>query len=206
MIPDKFFTWQWAQSLQPCIDYLAPIFKAAPELAKYERDTQAGKLSEHCALVLRHFRQGPGWLVVSLQREQSLLTRDFGTDAAGREKALQAATGFVGQDVGRSTLPGYYGLYNQVFRCVEQTAWLFGKISSNCWDEDLRTVKTTTRWRPGVKLKVQMVPGAYGADKGRWEDYTPLTGGEYLQLAYTPHKEVLETNEKIAKKYAGQFF
>lgn len=212
MIPDKFFTWPWAMSLQPAVDYLHPLFEAAPDLKAFEENLEAGSLSGYTALVCRQWNISPAWVAVSLQREQSLLTAEH---AAGKLKALEAASGFVGQDSGRVDRPGYYGVYDQVYRCVEQTAWLLGVLPPECWRELIRTSGRPARWRPGIKLEggVEGLPPTLilGAstthqDGSIWSEYTPLTAGEYVQLMYTPHWHVLAANETIAKQFGAQFF
>ena len=207
MLKDAFFRWPWEMSLVPAVEYMKPIFLASPELARYETDPKEGPLSEYIALICRQWDISPAWVLVSLQREQSLLTKKCETEEA-RVKALKAASGFVGRDVGRADLPGYYGIRAQVYRCVEQTAWNMGIIGSDCWREWLRTRKTVNRYRPGIRLKVEGVPESIiclNKDAQGWGDYAPITAGEYMQLSYTPHWHVLKANEDIAKKFAAQF-
>lgn len=212
MISDKFFLWPWGMSLTPALDYLKPILAKSPLLKQLDDpDIVVGPLSDQIAIICRQWNINPAWILVCFQREQSLLNGTHTPEQAVR--ALKAATGFVGQDIGRAVLPGYYGVGLQVYRCVEQSAWLLGKEPSDCWREMIRTSGRRTRWRPGVKVEsgVEGLPEELKLGKKwisnneAWAEYTPINGSEFLQLSYTPHWEVLETNERIAKIYGPQF-
>jgi hypothetical protein len=111
--------------------------------------------------------------------------------------AETAWLGVVGQDVGRTTKPGYLGVYTQVERACECTAWLLGVEPSEKWPEYARTAKGTPRWLPGRKLTILDKDPATG--KPSFE-YTPQSRGEYMVLAYTPHMRILDVNVEIAKR------
>jgi hypothetical protein len=141
-----------------------------------------GNLAEFIALVCRNWNINPDWIMVSAQREQSTLTKkseDF------PQSARAAWLGFVGQDIGRTSKPGYYGVYTQIERCCEQTAWLLGFEDEKKWPEYVRKAKSTQRFRPGAGV---MVEG---------KKVCPSDAGIYVMLQYTPHMEVLNTNNKI---------
>jgi len=191
MLDAKFFLWPY-----PGVDLNEAINKISPMLQKsalgiYIDDPSiGGNLAEYIALVCRNWNINPAWVMVSAQREQSTLT----TPAADFKRSARAAwLGFVGQDVGRTTKPGYYGVYTQVERCCEQTAWLHGTEANGKWPPYLRAAKESRRFYPGVSLNIER--------NGSPVKYYPKDAGEYVQLKYTPHWAVLDTNESIAEKF-----
>lgn len=189
MLSDKFFLWPYAGiSLEPAIAEMTPLLLKSG-LSRFMGQSDGGNLAEHIALQCRTWNVNPWWLLVSGQREQSVLGKP-----ALDKKAADAWLGVVGQDVGRTTNPGYYGVYTQVARACEVTAWLLGKEDSRKWPEYLRTKKEAPRHRIGLKLSIEK--------EGTQFDYMPLSAGEYLQLAYTPHYKVLALNETLAGKWA----
>ncbi len=207
MISDKFFLWPYGMSLVPAIEYLKPLLDKSPLLKQLDDPAiVVGPLSDQIAIICRQWNINPAWVVVCFQREQSLI--DGTHTPAQAVGALRKATGFVGQDVGTAALPGYYGVSLQVYRCVEQSAWLLGREPSDCWRQQIRTQRTVARFRPGLRVRVQNVPADIitgPRDNQNWADYAPITASEFLQLSYTPHWEVLDTNEALAKKYGAQF-
>lgn len=157
-----------------------------------------GNLAEVIALECRSWNINPWALMLAAQREQSALTT-----AKLEDKALVAWLGVVGQDVGRTDSPGFLGIYLQVARACETMTWLLGKEPSEKWPIYWRTRKTSPRYRIGRTLKVEgapvikdgrLVPGTPGVIV----DYMPVSAGEFMQLAYTPHWKVLATNEQLA--------
>lgn len=198
MLKDSFFYWPYGDSLRPAIEELTPLFRRSALADYVDLETNpAGDIVEHIALVCREWNVNPWWLVISGQREQSI----FGSGVALNAAKL-AWLGFVGQDVGRSSLPGYYGVFTQVERCVPQSAWLLGQHPRIAWPDYVRAGKTTQRFQPGIRIKVEqshldgnkIVPGP-------WEIMTIQTAADYLQLAYTPHLHILEYNNNLAKKW-----
>lgn len=187
MLTKNFFLWPYKEnSLQPAVDDLYPVLTKSA-LSPW-LNTSDGNLAEHIALVCRLWNVNPWWIMVTGQREQSTL----GTLPENfKLSAKQAWLGFVGQDVGRVTRPGYYGIYTQIQRCCEQTAWLLGEEPASKWPKYI--TKTTPRFRAGMKMTIER--------NGYQRTYYPPDAGFYVALAYTPHYQVLSTNYLIAKRY-----
>lgn len=197
----QWFLWPYpGVDLQAAVDMMYPLL-AKSALGLWVTDPSiGGNLAEFIALTCRNWNVNPAWVMVSAQREQSTLTtksEDF------KKSSRNAWLGFVGQDVGRTAKPGYYGVYTQVERCCEQTAWLRGAEHRLHWPYYVLKAKSAERWAPGVKISVEGVPDPKTglSVKGRWSPYQPEDAGEYIQLAYTPHWDVLATNEKIAERF-----
>ena len=126
MLPDKFFLWPYSgDGLAEAIADLNPVFSKSKLLKGWLGNPFPGDLVEYLALACRNRNVNPWWLVVSGEREQSIFSREpVSSDVDLR--AVEAWLGVVGQDVGRALLPGYYGIYTQVARFTEVTAWLMG--------------------------------------------------------------------------------
>lgn len=188
MLPDRFFLWPYTgDSLQAGIDDIRPVLEKSG-LASYLGSLE-GDLAEFVVLTCREWNISPWWVLVSMQREQSALT----TPSLSRQ-ALEAICGFVGVDEGRAALPGYYGVYMQVQRLCEQSAWLLGFEDSLHWPLYWRTKKDTKRWRIGATVSVQQPDGT-------WKEQITASRGEYLQLMYTPHYQTPGVNEILANKF-----
>lgn len=198
MLPDAFFTWPYpGDGLDEAISDLKSLFLKSL-LSPYVDNMFTGDIVAHVALECRNRNVSPWWLVTSGEREQSAFSKvPVTADLALR--ALQAWLGVVGQDVGRTSLPGYYGAYTQVTRFCEVTDWLLGVESALAWPEYYRTRKTAPRYQLGKTLPVKGMDGLQVV-------YQPLSRGDYLQLAYTPHLKVLQVNEELARKYTPTKF
>lgn len=210
MLRDKFFLWPYEnESLAQAVAELTPILAKTP-LNRFLGPVPpavkmvTGGLAEFMALVCRSWNINPFWLIVCAQREQGMLEKLAGL-AEGPVAAEIAWLGVVGQDVGRTTNPGYLGVYTQVERACEVTAWLLGPdlkaqngkepaYPSDRWPEYYRTRKQAARFRLGMTIPIVDKAGAQVS-------YTPQAAGEYAQLAFTPHLQVLDSNDKIALKF-----
>lgn len=208
MLPDKFFLWPYqGDSLEQAIADILPLL-AKSGLAGYLRDKDttpptvqdelylrcAGDIAEFIALNCREWNVSPWWILTSMEREQSALTQTVLS-----ESALKAVCGVVNADVGRTTNPGYYGIFAQIVRCVETAAWLLGVESALKWPEYVRTRKSTPRWSVGKAVEIEQ--------DGVQKSFIPLSAGDFMQLQYTPHFKVLQVNEIIARKITPlQFF
>ncbi len=175
-LPSKFFFWPYAHDLQPAITELRPAFLKSV-LAPWCKPNPAGDLVEFVALLCRIWNVNPWWIVVSGQREQSIFTRK---DLP--ESVAAAWLGYVGVDVGRVQRPGYYGLFAQVERCVAQTAWYMNSLPTAAWPEHAQKDKSL-RYRQGAKLKLER--------GGIWAMEEICEMGDWVQLEYTPHPELV---------------
>lgn len=200
MLPDKLFFWPYeGDSLQPAIDELTPVLLKSG-LSKYVA-CKEGNLAEYIALECRFWNINPWALMIAAQTEQSALTTPDLSD-----KALVAWLGVVGQDVGRTTNPGFLGIYMQVQRACEVMAWLLGVETPYKWPTYLSSRKQAPRYLLGRKLQVEgaptMVAGKLTPGKeGVIVDYMPVSAGQYMLLAYTPHWKVLAAKEAAANKF-----
>jgi hypothetical protein len=186
VLTGKFFPWPYpGVDLQQGKAELQGLFDRSA-LGVYSDPGLGGNLCEFVLYVCRLWNVNPWWVVVSGQREQST----FKTDPMAFTRSARVAwLGFVGQDVGRIVRPGYYGVYTQVERCVAQTAWMMGIEPDEKWPAYERRAKVVDRYYPGL---IANIGGSVGVR-------TFHDMGEYVQLAYTPHLEVLETNMRIAR-------
>lgn len=212
MLPDKWFLWPYGtDSLRPAIADIEGFLKNSG--MKYWVRSIHGNLAEYIALECRNWNVSPFWVLVTAQREQSVLgvagldeaalKEDYDAAAPNRDsrklepKELAAWLGCVGQDVGRTRLPGWTGVYPQVVRCCEITAWALGLEPSEKWPEYVRVSKSVPRYNPGLKLPVTTT----GNPADPKIQYAVLSRGEYAQLCYTPHLPVLAKNEAFARKF-----
>ena len=191
MLPNKFFLWPYeGDSLDQAIADLTPLFSQSGLslwMTSEGISPLTGDIVEFVALLCREWNVSPWWLITSAQREQSAMS-NMHLDT----KATVAWLGVVNADVGRTTAPGFYGVYAQVARFVETTAWLLGVEPSDKWPEYVRTRKTAPRYQLGRALDVEK--------NGATISVVPLSAGDFMQLAYTPHYDVLRVNEQIARE------
>ncbi len=190
-LTEKFFYWPYSIELTQAVEDIYPVLKKSALNPWLDPATSNGNLAEYIALTCRLWNINPGWVLVTAQREQSALTTLPGLF---RNWSKNAWLGFVGQDVGHVTRPGWYGVYTQVQRCVPQTAWLLGDKNENAWSP---FKPATSRYYPGVRLGIEK--------DGQQVDYYADDAGVYTQLAYTPHWKVLESNYKIAKNHLPEW-
>jgi hypothetical protein len=206
VLPDKLFLWPYGgASLEQAIADLTPVLAKSCIGKQFGAPGPYGSMVEFIALTCRNHNINPWWLMVSAEREQSSLSAK-----EMDQKALVAWLGVVGQDVGRTSMPGYYGLYTQVVRFCEVSSWLLGVESALGWPEYYRTTKEAPRYQLGKPVNV----GTEGCKKsdgtpyapGVRLDWVPASRGEYLQLMFTPHLKVLAVNEIIAKTWVPPKF
>ena len=176
----EFFEWPFGQDLGPAIDELMPIFQASV-LKPYAQPNPSGNIVELIALLCREWGINPWWVVISGQREQGIFTRsDLPLDVSN------AWLGYVGQDQGRSKLPGYYGLYTQLERMVPQTAWYLGKLPIEAWAEHADK-NLDLRFKPGMEISIMQPDGT-------WKNEVIDDAGLCVQYQYTPHYQTPHEN------------
>ena len=192
MIRDNWFLWPYhgADLVQPAAEIFAALKTTALRPWLFPDPGQVlltGPVNEFVVMCCRKWNINPWWLMVCFRREQPL---EF-LGKASKPAAILAWLGVVGQQEGRVNLPGYYGVYQQVERCCELTAWLLGNLTPEAWPEYWRTTKHVARYRPGLKT-------TYWITKDYEREYLPLSRGEYMQCSYTTSdpKLVLPDNEK----------
>ena len=204
-IRDKFFLWPYELGLETAVDELTPVLEKTG-LRRFlhpvgDESLVTGNLAEFIAFECRTWNVNPWWLMICAQREQSLLGRGKEDLARGEKpKPLSVSAeiawlGLVGQQDGRARVPGYYGVYQQVSRCAEQTAWLMGVEPAEHWPELVRTGKAAPRWRIGRKLSIQ------DRATGAWDFVTPQNMSEWVQYSYTTTKGVVQKNEQILQAW-----
>jgi hypothetical protein len=128
-----------------------------------------------------HFGVSPLWLLVSLQRERSILGKLADSDD------LNIACGVTNQDEPGMANPLWSGLATQIFMCAKSAAWLGGIGSDDAFGYRDGLWPSAPRWPRFrmVDLKEPQMSHVCG------------TMAEYVQLSYTPHYPVLEANSKI---------
>jgi hypothetical protein len=185
ILSDSFFVWPYGEDLEPAISDITPILENSV-LSHWIGANGSGDLAEFIALLCRTYQVSPWWVILSGQREQSIFTRpDLPINVS------DAWLGYVGQDVGRATLPAYYGLYAQVVRMVSQTAWYMAMLQTTSFP-DWRLRDQSLRFIKGTSIKTE--------NNGEWNPRQVNTLSEWVQLQYTPHEMVLLTNWQIAQE------
>lgn len=203
MLPDKCFLWPYAgDGLEECIADIRPLLERSA-LSWYLRDKDmpddpltpsgvmlrsAGDVAEYIALECRFWNVSPWWVLTRMQGEQSAIKT-----SSLPQHALEAVCGVVNGDGPRTKNPGFYGVFAQIQRCCEVTAWLLGVEPSNKWPENIRSRKQAPRYTLGAQAKVKK-------DDGTVIEVTPLSRGDWMQLQYTDWASVLRKNEGIYRE------
>jgi hypothetical protein len=201
MIRDNWFLWPYkgADLGQPAAELFQVLKRThvKPWLMPVPGQMMlSGTLSEFMAMCCRKWNINPWWLVVCARREQpAAFLRPTDDPCKAWPQALLAWLGVTGDNWGRVNLPGYYGVYQQVERCCELSAWLLGTLTPEAWPEYWRTTKENPRYKPGLKT-------TYWLSKEDKRQYLPLSRGEYLQCKYTSSdpKLVLRDNETFIQE------
>lgn len=133
-----------------------------------------------------HFGVSPLWILVSIQRERSILGQ------LADSTDLMYACGVVNQDEAGTANPLWLGLATQIFMGARTAAWLAGIGPQEAFGYRKGLWPTPGRWGMTDSLLGKKI-----------ELRTPRTtvrassASEYMQLSYTPHLDVLTTNGNI---------
>lgn len=142
----------------------------------------------------------PIWPLVSLQRERSLLGR------AGGIRDFDFAEGVVGQDKPGSVNETWNGLPTQLLLSIRTAAWLGGIGPRANFGYRIGLWPSAARWdalqQGGGVGPVQL----YNDQHESSGFHQAKTMAEYIQLKFTPHLEVLETNGGIFEARIASFF
>lgn len=147
----------------------------------------------------------PIWLLVSLQREQSLLGYD---GRAASDRAWSRALGVVGQHTAGTANETWDGLETQLLMCARTTAWLAG-IGSEDYFGNLKLRPSARRWgtmaqklRGGISVDLLDLQGKPVGSK------FCSTMEEYVQTAYTPRadKDMVIENGELAERFVRPYF
>lgn len=134
-------------------------------------------------------------VLISLQRERSLLTQP------ATERDFDFATGMVGQDMPGTAHPGWNGLPLQIFLAARTFAWL-GNIGQRAnFGYRVGLWPAEDRFSFLVENQVKL----YNDKHELTEIYKTRSQAEYVQLKYTPHREVLATNLSIFQARIAPF-
>ena len=136
----------------------------------------------------------PAWVLVSLQRERSLLGQK------GEDHDFDFAQGVVGQDSPGSVNERWNGLPTQIMLSVECAAWLGGIGLSSNFGYRPGLWPTQPRWPYGKVVKL------YDSDHKPIGFHNCLSLEEYVQLSFTPHLEVIGINANIYERWVKPFF
>lgn len=133
------------------------------------------------------FGVSPLWVLVSLQRERSILGR------LASSTDLDYACGVTGQDGPGMANPLWKGLGTQVYMSARTIAWLAGIGKPEAFGYRPGLWPSEKRWEPvdaihGKPVNLLDTPPSI---------HTARSRAEYAQLAFTPHIKVLDTNGEI---------
>ncbi len=154
-------------------------------------DDPRGRLHTYISRVCLEWGIHPIWVLVSLQREQSLLGKEPRPD-----RALDLACGFVGSDAPGTVNPAWNGLHNQIWRCARHSAWYAGVTPRELYGYESGLWPTAGRWPGSRSLKI---------DHGKLLREC-RSMGEFVQFTYTPHSHVLATNDRCFEDNVAAFF
>lgn len=138
----------------------------------------------------------PIMALVALQRERSLLTQ------VADQRDFDFATGMVGQDLPGTAHPGWNGLPLQIFLAVRTFAWLGGVGARSNFGYRIGLWPADDRFNPLVDNQVKL----YNDQHELAKVFVTRSQVEYVQLKYTPHEEVLDTNGEIYQARIAPFF
>ena len=144
-------------------------------------------------LVCLEYGVNPGWVFTCMQRERSLL----GKEATDRD--FDFALGVVGQDGPGTVNERWNGLPSQILRAVRLSAYWAGT-----WKPRRKGLEPSKEavFVDGCPNPVDMLD-KIGRPIGA---YNVKDKAEYIQLQFTPHMEVLATNNAIYQKWAPLFY
>ena len=140
----------------------------------------------------------PIWVLVSLQREQSLVA-DNGKAADAR--AWSRALGVVGQHTPGQANSLWDGLPNQIMLCCRSTAWLAGIGARELFGYRAGLWPTAIRWTEEDTVKCAKNISLLNLDGSFHKTYTCKSVAEYVQYGYTPKESVLAENAAILDRY-----
>jgi hypothetical protein len=184
--PDGASWQEMAGKVAACLKALSPTLALLVDDPKWH-------IHNYIARICLEYGIHPIWILVSLQRERSVLQ---GAEPTAQDFNL--ACGFVGSDAPGTLNPAWNGLANQIWRCARHSAWYGALAPKACFGYEI---------------------GIWPKQARRWDDWhekTPeieidgkphacATRAEYIQLSYTPHLGVLQRNDLILRAIAPYF-
>lgn len=144
----------------------------------------------------REYDFGPAWVLISLQRERSLL----GLKATDVHDYLYAL-GYVGQDGPGTKNPRWNGLIPQTWLCVHQSAWLAGFGSGDQYGVLQQIRPEARRWNPNNPSPIQL----YSAPNVKDKVIIPASLTEHVVYSYTPHAEAMPKASEYLHDFAPEF-
>jgi hypothetical protein len=196
MLEEKHFFWPSEMDSAAVRDKIALVLENSANAVVLGDDAfdWANLIHRTCF----HFGINPVWVLISLQREQSLLGK------RAVDYAYKVATGFTGKDSAGQTNSLWNGLATQIFMCAKNTAWYAGiGPDTNFGHDSSLWPRSIHRWERGedengyaIMLYDKPIPAVK----------TIYTLPEYCQLRYTPHISVLETNFSIFRDFVERPF
>ena len=147
--------------------------------------------------ICSHFGVHPAWPLISLQREQSLLGNP-------NQDGLIFACGFVGQDIPGTSNKTWDGLATQLFLNVKNMSWYMGETSRELFGANLEQWPNDIhRWttEDAINGYPQMLYDTNPPQRRLTTDQA-----EFCYLTYTPHIEVLQTNQVLLDKWIKPIF
>jgi hypothetical protein len=137
----------------------------------------------------------PAWPLISLQREQSLLSKP------GTPRAFQFANGVVGQDAPGTANNLWSGLPNQIFLSVRSMAWSLNVGPAAAFGCRPGLYPTWRRWGQSQSVILYDLQ----THKPQEPAYLCAVPEDYGQLLFTPHLEVIPENANILASNVKRF-
>lgn len=135
--------------------------------------------------------------LVAMQRERSLLGKQ-----AESEQDFNFALGVVGQDTPGTVNERWNGLPTQILLAVRTMAWLADIGPASNFGFRPGIAPTHERWN----YKTQNLVRLYNSDSTPGGLANCPEQATYVQLCFTPHLEVLDTNRLIYDRWFKRFW
>lgn len=187
----------------PAADQVARIkacLEASPNAAKLLDETEDWPNYIHRTCWIHEV--GPLWILVSMQREQSLLAN------VARPGSWDRALGVTGQDAAGMANPLWTGLPTQILMAVRSIAWSMGFAHPERFGPPALQ-PSWPRFRGGRANPVLL----YGPDSKPLRDGAGQkvfqgcqTPWEYAQYTFTPHRGICEANFRLYRERIFRFW
>lgn len=187
---DSEFIWPSGESFYTMVSKVQACLQQSPTL-KPLCDDARWRLHTFLTRTCQEYNVHPIWLLVSLQRERSVLRA-----SDPQQRDFDFATGFVGSDAPGTVNSAWNGLTNQIWRCARHTGWFAGNGPNEAYGWSKELWPSQARWS-GKPLEVPI--------QGQGP-YLCKSLAEYIQLLYTDHLDVVKDNEDICAADVRRFF
>lgn len=145
----------------------------------------------------------PIWVLLSLQREQSLIADN---DSPATERAWSRATGVVGQHTPGQANKLWDGLPNQILLSARSAAWLAGIGPNENFGYRSGLWPSAERWTKQNADLCQKRVALLHPDGSFHKWFMCQSVAQYVQYGYTPSEPVLQQNADILNLYILKHF